>query len=168
MDARIRKLQMELLTLGNGVIVVGIWSFLRSALTIFVSDNDYFQDVPEEAKTFVYIFIIIVTAILFSLDFYIGLSARSESKGKKKRIVYLVFTAISLVVYIAVALTGVITLIMRATTDGIISYIITIIIDITSIVCLAELMINGILLRKLRKNITPATSEVITEVGNER
>ena len=168
MDARIRKLQIELLTLGTGVIVVGIWSFLRSALTIFVSDNNFFQDVPEEAKTFVYIFIIIVTAILFSLDFYIGLSARSESKGKKKRIVYLVFTAISLVVYIAVALTELITLIMRATTDGIISNIITIIIDITSIVCLAELMINGILLRKLRKSITPATSEVITEVGNER
>ena len=33
-------MEINLLTLGTGIIIFGVWSFVRAALTIFVFDND--------------------------------------------------------------------------------------------------------------------------------
>ena len=149
MNARERRMEINLRTLGNGVIFLGAWSFIKYALTFLITGT-FFNGQLNEIETIVAnIFAWIVITLHLLLSLYIGLSARSEGKGKHKTIFYLIVTGLLIIFYIA-GVVGDIALLFLGT-DGIFTIIITLIIDLTAVIILIEMMCNAIGIRRMRK-----------------
>lgn len=140
----IRKTEINLITLGSGVILFGLWTLVKFLLTILFADkndNDY--------AAFFSLSAWVLTLIEFSLRCYIGFSARSEGQGKRKGVLYLVITSIIIFFYFAIIALEI--AILFISPEYIFYVIIALIIDSTSTIFLIELMINSVRLRRLRK-----------------
>ena len=153
MNANIRRMEINLMTLGTGVILFAIWTFIRSALTLFLFNDDIRDLIPPHLSVWVYSFVFIITVIAFLFELYIGISARNEARGKRKSVLYLIFSVIGIASYFAVSVAEFIA-IFSPGERGIIALITTFIIEITATVCLTEMLINSIRLRKIRKNLS--------------
>ena len=88
--------------------------------------------------------------ISFLIRCYVGFSARSEGKGKHKSVLYLVFAGLITFVYFFVIVCECVYFVVG--NERIVTVIVTLIIDVTSLVFLVELMVNSIKIRKLRKD----------------
>lgn len=145
MNAQIRRLENTLTTIGTGIIAMSVWQLIKNILQYtLLRSND------EDELSLAKILFMIGVLIIFSLiDCYIGFSARSEGKGKKKKGIYLFWTALYLIVsFIAITLELILVFIDPNYT---VYYFIVVIIDITVLVLNIEMMVSAIKVRRLRK-----------------
>ena len=154
MDAKIRRLEVNLVTMGTGVAVFGMWTLIRAALTLFVFDDEIAGFVTPQIKIFVYAAVGIVVAIICSFQIYVGLSARGEGKGKRKSIVYLIFAGIGVVIDVSVSAPQFFTMFTSGGGDWV-TVLATLIVEVTSITCTIIMMTSSISLRKIRKSTKP-------------
>ena len=149
MNAKARKAEINLRSLGLGVILFGAWTFIKFAVTLLMKgiqfDKIYSNDVIIASKIIVWIFLVLA----FLIRLYIGLSARSESEGKRKRSFYLVLTGMIALVNAALIVAEIAMMVIES--HGLLYMAITILIDVTSFVILIELLVNAVIIRKLRK-----------------
>ena len=106
MEKELRKRQSQLVEAGAGVILFAVWSMAKVNLFLGLSSIslDDVYDVASEVginKTFFLAFIVFIFATILltqlSIRLYIGLSATAEGKGKNKSWFYLVLTLLLLV-----------------------------------------------------------------------
>lgn len=145
MNAQIRRLENTLTTIGTGIIAMSVWQLIKNILqyTLLRSDDE------SELSLNRILFMIGVLIIFSLIDCYIGFSARSEGKGKKKKGIYLFWTALYLIVsFIAITLELILVFIDP---DYTVYYLIVVIIDITVLVLNIEMMVSAIKVRRLRK-----------------
>jgi len=157
METELRRRRINLLTLGAGVIAFGIWSVLKTYLYIMVDPIPMEFDVPEQfqKKALIVAYVMVTVILLFDLGLrsYIGLSARAEGLGKKKGNAYIVVTAMMLIVNIAA---WIVYLFLYNYDDGheaLMDYVVSLVVDFTSIVILAQLLYNAILVRRLSREL---------------
>lgn len=148
MDVKIRKLENDMITIGNGVIIFGFWGFIKFVLSYLFFGADYLNDTPKELEVFAHIFIWSFAVLSPLVYLWIGTSARAEGKGKHKSILYLIMLGLvilfsTLVILLEVASLFALRDMMRI--------VVTLIIDLTRMVFLVELMVFSIRLRCLRK-----------------
>ncbi|MCR5653137.1 MAG: hypothetical protein K6F88_04980 [Ruminococcus sp.] len=152
MEAKIRRTQDNLFVLGTSVIAFGLWNLIKFTVYFFFNSDDIKQAVDEKY----FIFSIIVTWVMFFISFllrcFIGISARAEGKGKRKSVLYLVFTGIIMSVYFLIIVFETFFFIFQL--EHIFTMVVTLIIDITSFMFLLELMINSIRIRHLRREVS--------------
>ena len=152
MDAYMRKLQNDLVTLGTGIVILSIWTLVKAVLYCVVYWNDIVSSVSANDLGPLLAIIIAMLILEFVLHSYVGLTARSEGNGAKKSIVYLVFTVIIILLYAVMIITEFVSMFL---TEGIIlTDIITIVIDSTSLAFLLNMLVSSLRLRKLKKSIT--------------
>ncbi len=149
MNVKARKMEINLITLGTGVILFSAWLFIKFALSYLIYGSDFDEELDEEMMTAANIFLWITAALSSLIYFYIGQSARSEGKGKRKSGFYLFLTG-TVILFGALAILLEIVLLSGNTLE-LIPMLVTLIIDITSQVILIELMVNAVGIRKLRK-----------------
>ena len=149
MDAKARKRETDLKSLGMGVMLFGAWTFIKLAVTFLMYGIQFDEVLSEEVMTAGRIIIWVILALAFLIRLYIGISARSESDGKRKRAFYLVLAGLVVAVDAAAIVAEIVMLFTGS--EGILSMAITVLIDATSTVILIELMVNAIAVRKLRK-----------------
>ncbi len=149
MDAKTRKTEINLITLGTGVIFFGLWTLVKSLVSFFLLDAELRENLSDEMIFYTKIIFWSLIAVSFLLNFYVGLSARSLGKGKNKSSFFLVVAGI--IVFFRSIL--VVIEILAAIFDhgDTINLLISAFIDITTIVFLVELMVNAIRLKKIRK-----------------
>lgn len=148
MDKEIRRLENNLITLGTGVIAFGVWTFLKFVIYL-IFGNELDDQVTGIAKVVTIIILLILGALDMLLRLYIGASARSQGRGKKKSGFYIVITALMiLVLTLTIGIEVYSTLRLEG---GLIDDVITLIIDVTSLVILVDLMVSAVRLRKLKK-----------------
>ena len=152
-----RRLRNLLSTSSFGVIVFGLWSIIRSVLYVLFSresqkeiDTAVSETGVETSGVLVVIVImmLVILGVEITLRLFVGLSARSESKGKKKSIAYVIVAGILIPFYVISVIYNI------ASTDyinGVVDNIITIIMDITSTLALIELFVAAIRIRVMRK-----------------
>ena len=101
-EIKLRKYKNTLSITGMGVIIFGMWNFIKLLLYCFFK-FDYIEEILEMkleggAKV---VFIVFLT-IFFILDIifrtYIGKNAIKESRGIKKGYLYIVFTILIIAV----------------------------------------------------------------------
>ena len=157
METELRRRRTNLLTLGAGVIAFGVWSMLKTYLYMIVDPIPMTFDVPEQfQQTALVMAYAMVTAFLLidlALRLYIGLSARAEGLGSKKGKAYIIVTALMLVVNIAAWIVYLFMYDYRDGYEALMDYVVSLVVDFTSIVILAQLIYNAILVRRLSRQL---------------
>ena len=157
-----RRIRNVLSTAGFGVIAFGIWSIIRVVLRVAFSrqaqpdidpnELDSMISQPgDDVKTFLLVLLILVivfAAIEIALRLFVGLSARSEGRGKKKSIAYVIVAGILIPYYI---LSVIYNFMSFDYVNGIVDNIISMIMDITSTIALIEVFVAAIRIRVMRK-----------------
>ena len=175
-DIKIRKFRDTLVTGGFAIIAFGIWTVIKSIMEAFtilrpMLGNMSFEDLTQvqaeqlrelidsNALFYTLLFFILVFLIVdLAVRVYVGLSARAIGLQKKKRngkersgIVWLIF-GILLVVFGAYSV--IITLVNTSEILRVYSvmyYVISLFVDVTSLVVTTELIVTGFRLRGLVK-----------------
>lgn len=145
MGAQIRRLENTLTTIGTGIVAMAIWQTIKIILQLTLLN----QMEKNEETTIGVIIAISITVFLGLIECYIGFSARSEGKGKKKSGVYLVWTGLYLAAFFAILVFEI--YLIFADYDFTISTIVIVIIDISAFVLNIEMMVSAIKVRRLRK-----------------
>ena len=157
--AKTRRLEINQMTLGTGVVIFGIWSLIRMGLTLFIFNDGMDAEFDPDYRTLSLAIVWVATILLFLLYAYVGLSARSEGRGKRKSVAFLIWSGFALFLYIISLVFEVSA--MFEEEKGIFSMVASLIIDITSIVCMLEMMVGSVKLRKLRKAAEAEEKEVL-------
>lgn len=148
---QLRRWQNLLILSGTGIIVFGIWSVVKTVLLLFTEKNTV-ADLPNDMafRIIYYGLVFFLLSLTLGFRLIIGLSARSEGYGKKKHVIYIgmavilfLIDAASSIYYLASFLTG--------TDVDIFDFIVTMIIDITSIVTIGEMIAAAIMVKRLSK-----------------
>ena len=157
METELRRRRSELLTLGYGIIAFGLWSVLKTYLYTWVDPIIGEADVTAENRTaaviVAYIMITMVLAVDFGLRLYVGMSARAEGMGKKKGRGYIIVAALMLLISVLLWFLSLGYIQSRAENDSLMDYIISMVVDLTSIAILARLVYNAVKVRQLRREL---------------
>lgn len=153
MNATVRRLENNMVTLGAGVIAFGIWSVLKVAFEFFWGGTAYIdKDIPEDMRGYIPIILIVfwgLTAFELAIRIYVGASSRADGKGKRKGKAYLVWTIVLMIDLFLTALSDF--YIYALTLNSITTAIITLLIDGTSFFITLELFVSAVRVRKLRQ-----------------
>jgi len=157
METELRRRRSELLTLGYGIIAFGLWSVLKTYLYTWVDPIIKEIDTEEQYKMaatiLAYVMISIILAADFGLRLYVGMSARAEGMGKKKGRAYIVVAALMLFVSVMLWLASLGFVQSRAEKEALMDYIVSMVVDLTSIAILARLVYNAVKVRQLRRQL---------------
>ena len=157
MNSEQRKLQNTLSISGLALIAFCALDVLKFVLYWFLNQNAYetikilLDEAPAAAQTLLFIiFGYILVEILLSV--FVGLFARSEGKGKKRNIFY-VIVAIFMVIYLLA--TGIYTIVYcfldTITLESIFDSFISAFVDFTVVFVLIEIISSSLKLRKKTK-----------------
>ncbi len=159
MEREIRRCRDNLVSIGTGVSMFGIWTAVRIVMTIILERRELISESQNhtDADLSIIAFVLwVVTAFIsftvLGIHLYIGLSARTEGLDGKKRTGYLVADGVYLAVYCA----GIIAELVKFNDcfEKALHGIVTVFIDITVAVTLTELMTNAVRSRKLTEKLS--------------
>lgn len=151
-EAKIRKLENNLVTIGTGIVILSLWTLFKTILYVIVywsKVNSILSTLTPLTAAFVLGLVFAAILIEFVLHSFIGLSARSEGEGKKIHPIYLIITGIILVLYSALILIEFL-LLFKVEYFSLTS-VVSIVIDATSLAFLIDMIFSSVRLRKLRK-----------------
>lgn len=149
MEQKRRKYQNILGISGLATIVFGIWSIVKSILLTALNSFQGSGDTVEIDKSdLLPLFGIVLLYVLIDLllRFYVGVSARRESKGKKKSILYLIIAGILGIITFA----NIIYTFLQISSLETVDIFVSVIIEMISLFALVETIIYGIRLKLLK------------------
>ena len=156
---KIRKYRNTLYTLGNGMIALGLWSIVQIILMILNSPEMFFPaDMETQADSPVImgitvVFVIMIIALIFGIFGFAGSGARAEGLGKKRSPLYIVATVLLLFVHIVSVVFYLFSLFSDTITESsLINIIVTITVNVTVAVVMAELVHAAVTIRKYERN----------------
>ena len=156
MEKELRRKQVTLVTLGTGVILFGVWSVVKSLLyfrTNLFADLD--TQVEPELLPYIKLATVVIVALFVLADLgirlKIGRRARAEGMGRRQKNGYLILAALIVLVNIIVDVLGVYYMVKNGVPEQSgLDYIVSVLVDLSSTVLLAELIITVLRVRKLR------------------
>lgn len=154
-ELALRRSSGALSVLGTTTIILGVWNLVKTVLsTIYMSDkarDEISESVPPEAMP-LFIGIIAVIAILtFALRVYIGLSARAEAAGEKKRPAYLFLTGVLFAEYFYFFYFDLLS--AKELDEQFLSILGDLFIEVTAMGVLVFLLVNAIRVRRLKRQL---------------
>lgn len=147
MEVKTRRLENNVITLGTGIIAFSIWALLKYAMTFF-SDLSYADEMSAGARVIFFASVIVISLTDVLFHFYIGVSARSEGKGKKKTPLYLVLSALIIMVYLLGIAFEIYLLFFS---KNYFTLFVTTLVDVTSTIIFIEMFVYAVQLRGIRR-----------------
>ncbi len=93
-EARLRRLRDTLIIAGDGVIAFGAWSMAKTMLFLVLTEDAILREIFSLDERLPLVAVYVMTGFMLCIDLgirsYVGLSARSEGRGKRKRALYLI------------------------------------------------------------------------------
>ena len=132
-----------------GVILFGAWSLIKFAVTFLIHGVQFEGEYDENIIFISTIIVWVVLGLAFLIRLYIGLSARAESEGRRRRRAYLILTGLIAFIDAAAIVVEIIVMVMEP--KGLLNMAITVMIDVTSTVILIELLVNAVRIRRIRR-----------------
>lgn len=149
----------------------GAWSIIRSVLYLILNTDQFRSELGLEiidnwsfAAVIVVAFTLLGLSLLLRL--YVGLSARAEGSGKTRSCFYIIAAC----VMAAVTVVNFALYIPSLTTSALFTMVVSIVVDVTSMINLAELIISAIMLRKLtaQEAVRETDRKIAPEKGTKR
>ncbi|WP_036609740.1 hypothetical protein [Oribacterium sp. P6A1] len=158
MEREIRRRQSILSVTGNGVMFLGMWSFLKINLYFILGRNAILEDILEDQsidENTLLLIMYIISMILASLELFfrirVGRGAIAESRDEKKPKRYIGMAMTLIILYVFSVIFTVFNL--DFTKDGLWDQLASMIVDITSLVMLIELVSSASVLRKIKQQM---------------
>ena len=156
MEKELRRKQVTLVTLGTGVILFGVWSVVKSLLyfrTGLFADLD--AQIEPELLPYIKLVTVVIVALFVLADLgirlKIGRRARAEGMGRRQKNGYLILAALIVLVNITGDLLGVYYIVKNGVPEQSgPDYVVSVLVDLSSTILLAELIITVLRVRKLR------------------
>ncbi|MCR4611612.1 MAG: hypothetical protein K5644_06910 [Lachnospiraceae bacterium] len=155
----LRRHRNRLSMSGMAMIIFSIWSVIRYTIIILQNKDDYNfhldldEGTPTTVKFIGYAILLLLTILFLTWGvlptLLLGRAAIKVGKGKKKSVVYLVFTAIYIVISILPYAFGEV----FEDNQNLILLIVTIILDITMFGACIDILYSGIKVRICEKRI---------------
>lgn len=157
---KLRRCQNTLSVVGTGIILFAAWSLVKTFGTLFVMQSDSGQlrivelrQMTPELTDAEFFLLLLVTALItllleIVLRVYIGLSAKAEARGSKRRRLYIILAGFLVLESIGIVATSLMQLVAGGDTDPE-QLVTTIIIETTSLIMIIEMMISAIRIRRL-------------------
>lgn len=161
MERKLRKQQSLLVDAGTGVILFGVWSVAKINLYLGLSPiflealHIMARDIEMDEKLLIGILWFVVAVWLvaeMSVRLYIGMSAIAEGKGQKKGSLYLVVAAALLSTTLSQAWKTFGPEALAISNIGM-SLILSFCMELISIYVILELLITGIRVKRLKKQL---------------
>lgn len=150
MERELQRSRSSLVISGTAVIVFGLWSVVKLALSFLLLPDrysDYLTSAgPGAGKGLMILTLAVMGLFVLGVHVYVGLCARSEGIKGKRRYFYLVVAVIMILINAAS-----IVLSILYPGDSIMDLIIQILVDITFTAALAELIYSSVVLKRLQK-----------------
>ena len=172
---RLRRSQATLFNIGTGIVIFGVWTIVKTLLTLFSGRYQLFKTAQELSAGSEYhvspgifaVLLVIMFVIMAFFDiwfrFYVGLHARRDARGKKAGRVYIIITCLMILGSILLITTNVYTLVTRfmtalAAAEAVEEaappanadiFITSVLIELTSLIMMIELVISAHRVRKL-------------------
>ena len=156
LERLLRKNRNTLVIVGEGVIAFGLWNVIKILLSIALVEETrqslLYDSTTGEALplALIVIGVIIILGLMLALRLFVGLSAVSEGRGRR-RYGYLVFVA--LMVLLDSAALAATFFYASDPFDSVMDAVITVVVELTSIVMLAELFASGIRVKSLSRQL---------------
>ena len=148
MEAKIRRLEDNLITLGTGVVLFAVWTIVKYMLTLYSEGLRQAAASYQEEGTAVYVISYALMMSDFLLRCFVGFSARAEGMGSKKGNGYILWACVLLFLYALSVLLEAVFFFFLA--EDVLNMIITMFIDATSAFFTADLIFSAVSVRKLR------------------
>ena len=161
----IRKAQNTLIVVGSGIVLFGVWTAVKMLGSFFLLKEETVaamrmlagegMDVLSDTAVF-YItlaMVMFVMLVILAIRTYVGLSAISEGRGKKSRILYIPI-AVIMIIFGLISFYINFTTVEDAGTYGALSQDTTtsgLIIELTSVIMLTEMVVSAVRIKRLRK-----------------
>ncbi len=157
MEKELRRNQISLVTFGTGVILLGVWSVLKSVLYVLAGpplnlgeEIDPTVILITKIVSFIFIGFLITADIL--LRVYIGRAARAEGQGRKQKNRYLYLAGF----VIAFNFAGLVFSVYYAVTAGLgdlsrLDFAASCLVEVTSTILLFRLILAAKRVKKLRR-----------------
>ncbi len=154
---RLKKSETVLVICGNGVIFFGVWSLIKSIMSIVLYKGDLHQYMVQYQNAHMlrglaYGMVFFILAMDLFFRFYLGMSASAEAKGKKKKKNYIIL-AFFMLFYTVFGLVA--TFFLLPDDISILTTITTVLVEFTSALTLLQMIISAINVRKIRKGMYP-------------
>lgn len=152
---RLKKNETLLSICGSGVIFFGVWSLIKSIMSIVLYKgtlNSYFsqyQNAPV-LRNLAYGMVFFILSLDVVLRLYVGLTAISESRGKRKKSTYIV-VAFAMLFFTVFGVVGSFMFLQRDI--SLLTSITTILVETTSSLTLLQMLISVINVRRIKKKI---------------
>ena len=150
-QAHIRRIQDTLIIAGDGVIAFGAWTLVKTALFFsFVNGEQLMQELGLDGfpPASLYAVAGVILAIELSVRAYVGFSARSEGRGKKKGPFYLIVAVLAALVNMYAAVS---TMLGMSITLSNLDLVVSVIVELTAFLALAAVLYCSLCLRHLNK-----------------
>lgn len=153
-EVKMRRYQNLLTVSGLGVIVLALWSVLKTIL-YFVLNRDIFNQafagVSDNAlvKAVAIGMIAAILLIDLTIRLFVGMSARAEGFGKKKGYAYIILA----VLLALLSLTSLVLIFFNSSGKSITEMIVSVIVEATSLIVVIELLVAAFTVKKLRKEL---------------
>lgn len=151
-QARIRRLQDTLTIAGDGVIAFSAWGLVKAALFLMLAKGERLDQLFASVNDSLLVYVLVVVGVMVLIDLavrvYVGLSARSEGRGKKKGPFYLVVAVLAAAVNVFSVVT---TALGTSYTLSSFDTVVTIAVEATSFAALAAVVYCSVRLRGLSK-----------------
>ena len=141
--------------MGSGVIVFCVWSIVKSVLGVLLGDYGEYAEqfvAPSVPDDYMTVFLAIAGALVLLdivMGIYVGISARREGLGRSKKSHYLPFAVILALLEVASLCVTIPDLINGS--QDIVSGIITLLIDLTSLFTLVQLVVSAVRVRRQKR-----------------
>lgn len=156
MEKELRRRQSILSVAANGVMFLGMWSFLKLNLYFLLGRNSILAgiELDESLDEGTVLLIIYIIAMSFSsielfLRILMGRRALAESRDLKKRPGYIGIAVFLIIVYIAVIIFSFYSL--ELNNDSFIDQLASTLVDITSLFMMIELVTSAVAIRKIQQ-----------------
>lgn len=159
METTLRKYQNTLIITSTGVLFFGIWSMLKTILTLVLSTPDSLLSYTDGYTGIPGFILLVVSALGFLVvdllfRFFIWRSASAEGSGQRKNSAYLILSGLLMILELISLFSTILSL--PGSKETLLTSIVSLAVEITSIVTLAQLIYSAFVVRKLTRKITQA------------
>lgn len=154
MEIQLRRNQNSLGIIGTGVVAFGVWSVIKMTMYFLLSPEELratlnMNRLSKNMMIAVYIALAMILVIELVLRLYVGFSARAEGRDREKGNGYIIVAGLLVMLNILCFAGNSMTVYLAS--DSIADMVVSMAIELTSMITLVDLIIAAIRSRKLKR-----------------